>query len=80
MVWAARSVAGLPTTHMIVKSAGPGGSEGGGAAAAADGGGGRSPYASAVTARASAHEENRVRGASLKDVVVVLPALLVSSG
>ena len=69
MVWAARSVAGLAAVQMIVKSAGPGGSEGGGAAAAAaaGGGGGRPPYASAVTARASVHEENRVRGASLKD-------------
>ena len=69
MVWAARSVAGLAAVHMIVKSAGPGGGEGGGAAAAAagGGGGGRPPYASAVTARASVHEENRVRGASLKD-------------
>ena len=68
MVWAARSVAGLAAVHMIVKSAGPGGSEGGGAAAAAAAaGGGRPPYASAVTARASVHEENRVRGASLKD-------------
>jgi hypothetical protein len=69
VVWAARSVAGLAAVHMIVKSAGPGGGEGGGAAAAAAaaGGGGRPPYASAVTARASVHEENRVRGASLKD-------------
>ena len=70
MVWAARSVAGLAAVHMIVKSAGPGGGEGGGAAAAAAAAaaaGGRPPYASAVTARASVHEENRVRGASLKD-------------